>query len=154
MYLTSITSTALDLSAPRLVAILDALRGPLESHFNDEVRHIASLAAHARTLVAGSAAERATVARFDKWGPASLIEPSVTDVLVFFLLSMDRAYEEGRWRDAQADACAGVVGRGQRRKPVAPELVEVCELRRRGAEEGVVCAGVLRERRGVLRDTA
>lgn len=98
-YLTSVTATPLALSAQRLLAILDALHGPLESHFNDEVARIASLAAHPGSPAAGSAEERAAVARFEKWGQKSLMEPGVADVLVFFLLNMDRAHEDGRWRD-------------------------------------------------------
>ncbi len=121
-YLTSIAATPLDLSAPHLLAILDALRGPLESHFNDEVARIASLAAHPRTPAPGSAEERAAVARFESWGQTSLTAPGVTDVLVFFLRNMDRAHEDGRWRDwppmpAPARwAVASVAGQWHRRR--------------------------------------
>lgn len=98
-YLARVAATPASLSAPPLLAILDALRGPFESHFNDEVARIASLAAHPKAPVAGSPEERAAVARFEAWGQQSITSSGVTDVLVFFLRNMDRAHEEGKWRD-------------------------------------------------------
>lgn len=98
-YLNSVTANPSELSATKLISILDSLHEPFESHFNDEVDRIASLVTHRNTPTPGSDQEKAVVARFEKWGQDSLMQPGVTDVLVFFLFNMDRDAEEGLWRD-------------------------------------------------------
>lgn len=97
-FLTNAATNPRTLSAAQLIGILDNLQPPLESHFNDEVQRIASLASHAKTPAPGSVEEKTAEARFNKWGQASLMEPGISDVLVFFLLNLDRDHEEGMWR--------------------------------------------------------
>ena len=90
---------ATEFSGRSLVALLDELKEPFESHFNEEIDVLANLSTHRNNPKPGSDAERETIAAFDKWGQDSLMQPGITDVLVFFLLNMDREYEEGLWRD-------------------------------------------------------
>ncbi|KAJ2967113.1 hypothetical protein NQ176_g9826 [Zarea fungicola] len=53
-----LSRVAANLSGPELVAILDALHPPLESHFNDEVQRIASFATHRNAPEPGSTEEK------------------------------------------------------------------------------------------------
>lgn len=98
VYLTNLTDPS-QLSGRDLISLLDEIREPFESHFNEEISVLASLSTHRNNPEPGSEAERKTIAAFDKWGQDSLMQPGITDVLVFFLLNMDRDYEEGIWRD-------------------------------------------------------
>ncbi|PMB67303.1 hypothetical protein BM221_006967 [Beauveria bassiana] len=65
-----------------LIAILDRLHRPLESHFNDEVARIANLAASPKTLM-GDLPRKTPLwsGSARSGGRPSLMEPGVTDVL-------------------------------------------------------------------------
>ncbi|KAJ2983681.1 hypothetical protein NQ176_g520 [Zarea fungicola] len=98
-YVSQVAASPKDLSGPRLLDILDSLYPPLESHFNEEVQRIAGFAAHPNAPARGSAKEKKITEQFAKWGERSLTEPGVTDVLVFFLLNLDREHEDGLWKN-------------------------------------------------------
>lgn len=85
------------LSAEKLIDILNRLREPFETHFRQEINVIASLQSHPNTPKEGSREQKKAQAVFDKWGENSIMNGGVTDVVVFFLLNLDRTVEDGMW---------------------------------------------------------
>ncbi|OAA62133.1 Protein kinase-like domain protein [Cordyceps fumosorosea ARSEF 2679] len=94
-YLQSTLSS--ELSADELLRIMDSFRAPLEEHLHSEVRTIAALAAHPRAPLEGSDEAAAAAAVFKAWGKKTVMKAGVLDVVPFFLLNLDRTFEDGRW---------------------------------------------------------
>lgn len=97
-YLNELSSPSA-LSPEKLIDILNRLREPFETHFRQEIDVIASLQSHPNTPKEGSLEHKKAEAVFNKWGEGSIMNGGVTDVVVFFLLNLDRTVEDGIWAD-------------------------------------------------------
>lgn len=95
-YLSTLSSPA-TFSAPALLRIMDSFHAPFEHHFHHEITTLASLSNHPRAPAPESPEAAAASAVFKTWGKRTVTKAGVTDVVPFFLMNLDRTFEEGMW---------------------------------------------------------
>ena len=78
---------------------MGSFQEPFETHFRNEIEHIANLSTHPRAMVPGSADEAAAAAVFRSWGKATVTKAGIFDVVPFFLMNLDGSagFEDGAW---------------------------------------------------------
>lgn len=97
-YLTSLPAPqALD--ATKLLSLMDGFHAAFETHFHNEIRTLAALAAHPGAPAPGTERAAEATATFKTWGKSTVTKAGTTDVVPFFLLNLDRTrgFEDGTW---------------------------------------------------------
>lgn len=95
----STLSNPVDFSGPRLIEIMDRFRKPFEDHFRSEIDTIALLADHPNAPKENTPEGIKAAADLDRMGRNTVLRGGIVDVGLFFLLNLDREYEDGLWKD-------------------------------------------------------
>ncbi|KAG9258142.1 ZIP zinc transporter-domain-containing protein [Emericellopsis atlantica] len=96
LYLSTLESPD-DLSATKLLAIMDSFQQPFEHHFHHEITTIAALADHPNAPTPDSPDAAVASALFKAWGKKTVSKAGMSDVLPFFLMNLDATFEDGMW---------------------------------------------------------
>jgi hypothetical protein len=89
--------TAKDFDGTHLCAIMDSFQQPFCHHFHHEIETIASFA-NLPSAPAPDSPEAGQIALTIKtWGKKTVAKGGTFDVVPFFLLNLDAAYEDGIW---------------------------------------------------------
>ncbi|KAH6619339.1 hypothetical protein B0J18DRAFT_241861 [Chaetomium sp. MPI-SDFR-AT-0129] len=95
-YLTGL-KTPSELSGEELVRILNSFQQPFEQHFHNEITTISKFSDHPNAPKQGTPENDAASATFKAWGKSTVTKAGVADVVPFFLLNLDRTFEDGLW---------------------------------------------------------
>lgn len=86
-----------DFDGETLTQIMSSFQQPFAHHFHAEISTIASFADLPSAPAQGSDEEAAAAAVFKTWGKKTVMKAGTLDVVPFFLLNLDKTYEEGKW---------------------------------------------------------
>jgi hypothetical protein len=89
--------TPTSFSGARLVEIMGSFQSPFVEHFHNEIATIASFADLPNAPVPNSAEADDAALVFKTWGKKTVTSAGMFDVVPFFLMNLDGAYEEGLW---------------------------------------------------------
>ncbi|KAJ5893277.1 ZIP zinc transporter-domain-containing protein [Penicillium taxi] len=95
-YLSALPSPS-EFSSTELIRIMDSFKDNFENHFHREISHIAAFADHPKAPVPDTPEHAEAALTFKTWGKKTVSKAGVLDVVPFFLLNLDRTYEEGTW---------------------------------------------------------
>lgn len=82
-----------------LQSLLSSFQDAFSHHFHSEISTIAALANHPSAPAPGTPEADRAAAVFKSWGKKTVMKAGVLDVVPFFLLNLDRGFEEGKWAD-------------------------------------------------------
>lgn len=88
-----------NLTAQTLIKIMDDLLPAFEEHMHSEVKVIAALDKHPRAPLEGSDEAIRAKNVFAEWGKKTITKAGLLDVLPFFLLNLDKTFEDSTWAD-------------------------------------------------------
>lgn len=81
---------------------MSAMRPTFESHFRNEIAHIASFASHPNSPPLGSPEEAAAHKTFEAWGKGTVMRAksgALTELLPLFLYNHDGSWEAPLWEN-------------------------------------------------------
>jgi len=85
------------LSGSKLRSIMSGFSEAFENHFHSEISTISSFGEHPSCPKEGTPEAETAALNFKTWGKTTVSKAGMTDVVPFFLMNLDKTYEEGMW---------------------------------------------------------
>ncbi|EMD90556.1 hypothetical protein COCHEDRAFT_1031851 [Bipolaris maydis C5] len=87
------------LNGTHLQSLMSSFQPAFSHHFHSEISTIAALATHPFAPAPNTPEADAAATVFKSWGKKTVMKAGTLDVVPFFLMNLDAAFEEGKWAD-------------------------------------------------------